>query len=55
MILSGYRAVWILLMFDLPTDTKKARQDYTVFRKNIMRDGFTRIQYSVYIRHCASE
>jgi len=55
MILSGYRAVWIMAMFDLPTDTKKARRDYTIFRKNLMKDGFTMIQYSVYIRHCASE
>lgn len=55
MILSGYRAVWILVMFDLPTDTKKARKDYTLFRKKLMQDGFSMIQYSVYIRHCASE
>ena len=55
MIESGYRAVWILVMFDLPTDTKKSRKDYTTFRKNIMKDGFVMIQYSVYIRHCASE
>jgi len=55
MIETGYRAVWILVMFDLPTDTKKARKDYSFFRKNIMKDGFSMIQYSVYIRHCASE
>ncbi len=42
-------------MFDLPTDTKKARKDYTLFRKKLMKDGFRMIQYSVYIRHCASE
>jgi len=55
MILSGYRAVWIFTMFDLPTDTKKARKDYTYFRKNLIKDGFTMVQYSVYTRHCASE
>lgn len=55
MILSGYRAVWIFAMFDLPTDTKTARRHYTVFRKNLMKDGFTMLQYSVYARHCASE
>ncbi len=55
MIISGYRAVWILAMFDLPTDTKKARKDYTHFRKNLLKNGFTMVQYSVYIRHCASE
>ena len=55
MIESGYRAVWILVMFDLPTDTQKARKDYTHFRKMLLKDGFTMIQYSVYVRHCASE
>ena len=55
MILSGYRAVWIFAMFDLPTDTKKARKDYTYFRKNLLRDGFSMLQYSVYARYCASE
>ena len=55
MITCGYRAVWIFAMFDLPTDTKKARRDYTYFRKNLLKDGFTMLQYSVYVRHCASE
>ena len=55
MILSGYRAMWIFAMFDLPTDTKKARRDYTHFRKNLLKDGFSMLQYSVYVRHCASE
>ena len=47
--------MWLLTMFDLPTDTKKARKDYTRFRKALIKDGFTMMQYSVYIRHCASE
>ncbi len=55
MIISGYRAVWIFTMFDLPTDTKKARKDYTHFRKNLLKNGFSMLQYSVYVRHCASE
>ena len=55
MDISGYRVVWIIAMFDLPTDTKKARKDYTLFRKSLLKDGFTMLQYSVYVRHCASE
>lgn len=47
--------MWVLTMFDLPTDTKKARRAYTQFRKKLLSDGFTQMQYSVYIRHCASE
>lgn len=55
MIATGYRAVWVMAMFDLPTDTKKARKAYAEFRKNLLKDGFTMVQYSVYARHCASE
>lgn len=47
--------MWIITMFDLPTDTKQARRAYTQFRKGLLKDGFTLMQYSVYIRHCASE
>ena len=46
--------MWVLAMFDLPTDTKQARRRYTQFRKHLLEDGFTMMQYSVYIRHCAS-
>lgn len=41
-------------MFDLPTDTKEARRSYTQFRKKLLKDGFAMMQYSVYVRHCAS-
>ncbi len=47
--------MWIVVMFDLPTDTKKARRDYTKFRKQLVQDGFIMMQFSVYTRHCASE
>jgi len=46
--------MWVLVMFDLPVDTKAARRAYAVFRKKLLRDGFTRVQFSVYARHCAS-
>ena len=55
MQLSGYRSMWVVTMFDLPVDTKKARRNYAIFRKELLRDGFTRMQFSVYARHCASE
>jgi len=47
--------MWVLTMFDLPVDTKKARRQYADFRKSLLQDGFTRMQFSVYIRHCPSE
>ena len=52
---SKYRVMWILVFFDLPTETKKERKDAALFRKNLMRDGFTMFQFSIYVRHCASK
>ena len=46
--------MWVIAMFDLPTDTPLERRAYTRFRKDLLEDGFTMMQYSVYIRHCAS-
>lgn len=54
MIVSGYKTMWILVLFDLPTKTKKERRDYTTFRKKLIKDGFNMIQYSVYVRSCPS-
>ena len=33
--------MWILVLYDLPTETKKDRKIAAKFRKNIMGDGFT--------------
>lgn len=49
-----YRVMWLLVLFDLPTETKKDIREYTIFRKNLLRDGFTMFQFSIYVRHCAS-
>lgn len=51
---SEYRVMWILVFFDLPTETKKDRKIASDFRKRIIQDGFTMFQFSIYIRHCAS-
>ncbi len=51
---SEYRIMWVLVFFDLPTETKKDRKAYAEFRKNLQRDGFTMFQFSIYVRHCAS-
>ena len=53
--LNAYRIMWILVHFDLPTDTKKDRKAYTEFRKKILQDGFQMFQFSMYIRHCSSK
>lgn len=46
--------MWVLVFFDLPTDTKKEKKAYIDFRKGLQRDGFSMFQFSIYIRHCAS-
>lgn len=51
---SEYQVMWIFIFFDLPTETKKERKIYAQFRKNLLRDGFTMFQFSIYLRHCPS-
>ncbi len=53
--LSGYRGMWLFAMFDLPVTTPKARKEYAHFRKLLIEQGFSMLQYSVYARYCASE
>lgn len=54
MSFGGFRSMWVLTMFDLPTDTKSARKAYQDFREALLADGFTMMQFSVYARHCPS-
>jgi len=54
MRLNEYRIMWVMVFFDLPTETKKDRKIYARFRKELMKDGFSMFQFSIYIRHCAS-
>ncbi len=51
---NAYRIMWVLVFFDLPTDTKKERKQASLFRKRLLKDGFTMFQFSIYLRHCAS-
>lgn len=52
--LNAYRIMWVLVFFDLPTDTKAERKTASNFRKEILKDGFNMFQFSIYIRHCPS-
>lgn len=54
MDLSRYRWMWVIAMFDLPVHDKDARRRYAQFRKKLLKAGFNRLQYSVYVRHAAS-
>jgi CRISPR-associated endoribonuclease Cas2 len=52
---SEYRIMWVMVFFDLPTETKKERKAHADFRKRLINDGFTMFQFSIYLRHCASQ
>lgn len=53
--INAYRIMWILVLFDLPTDTKKERKAAHDFREYLRKDGFTMFQFSIYLRHCPSK
>lgn len=52
--LNQYRTLWVLVFFDLPTETKKDRKIASSFRKKLLDDGFAMFQFSIYTRFCAS-
>ena len=54
-VFGGYQTMWTIVMFDLPTDSAKARKQYIQFRNFLLKDGYSMMQYSVYCRHHASE
>ena len=49
-----YRIMWILVFFDLPTETKKERKAAANFRRELLKDGFEMFQFSIYMRTCPS-
>ena len=53
--LSGYKGMWLFVMFDLPVDDSKARRRYTRFRTRLLATGFSMLQYSIYARYYSSE
>ncbi len=54
MQLNAYQIMWVLVLFDLPTETKLDRKRYTRFREDLLKDGFAMFQFSIYLRHCSS-
>jgi CRISPR-associated protein Cas2 len=51
---NAYRIMWVLVLYDLPTETKANMKDANRFRKALIDDGFTLFQFSMYVRHCPS-
>ncbi len=50
--LSGYRLMWIMVMFDLPVDDRQASREATRFRQFLLDRGFEMNQFSIYMRFC---
>ena len=53
--LSGYKGMWLIVMFDLPVKTGQDRRNYTFFRTTLLKAGFSRLQYSIYARYFSCE
>lgn len=53
--LSGYRLMWMAVLFDLPVGSEKERKAATTFRKFLLDEGFEMAQFSVYMRFLASK
>lgn len=47
--------MWLFAMFDLPVVTKGDRREYTRFRKALLKEGFSMLQFSVYARYFDGE
>lgn len=54
-MLSGYRLMWIVVMFDLPVVLKRERKAATKFREALLDMGFEMSQFSVYMRFCTGQ
>ena len=51
----GPRYMRLLVFFDLPVKRKNERKDAARFRKFLIDDGYTMLQFSVYMRICRGQ
>jgi CRISPR-associated protein Cas2 len=54
-MLTGYRLMWMVVMFDLPVTERAERKAATGFRNSLLDIGFEMSQFSVYMRFCTSQ
>jgi CRISPR-associated protein Cas2 len=54
MPVNGLRIMWLFVLFDLPTLTKKQRKAYQVFHTQLEKFGYSMLQYSAYYRYSGS-
>ena len=48
--INGRKLMWMMVMFDLPTETTEQRKSATKFRKFLLDEGFEMVQFSVYVQ-----
>lgn len=48
--MSLYKYMRILVMYDLPNNNTEENKDYTKFRKQLLKNGYTMMQFSIYIK-----
>ena len=48
--MSAYKFMWTMVMFDMPTETKKDKKKYRWFRGRLIKEGYIMMQYSIYIK-----
>jgi CRISPR-associated protein Cas2 len=53
-VCSKYRMAWVLVFFDLPVGTSEERRDASNFRKDLLKDGYMMVQFSIYARPCGT-
>ena len=53
--LSGYRLMWLIVMFDLPVVDHQDRKTAVGFRDKLLMEGFSMAQFSVYFRFCPGQ
>ena len=53
--MSGFRIMWLMVMFDLPVTEKGQRKEATDFRNGLLDLGFEMVQFSVYTRFCSGQ
>ena len=53
--LSAYKFMWVMVLFDLPVNTKIERKAATDFRAFLLDNGFEMAQFSVYVRHTSGK
>lgn len=54
LVCSKYRMAWVMVFFDLPVGAPDERRDAANFRKDLVKDGYIMVQFSVYARPCGS-